>query len=103
MRNLQAWLIHHAISKQHHVDINLARTFVAHTEASHHRFDLQHKLEQLSRRLIRGNRRHAIQKPRLVRDVHWLGLIQSGDRQQPARHVQLRDCGAQVGRTISQV
>ena len=103
MRNLQARLIHHAIPKQHHVDINLARTFLAHAETSHGRFDLQRKLEQFSWRLIRFNRRHAVQKPGLVGDVHRLGFIQCGDRQQGARHIQMCDRRAQVGRTISQV
>ncbi len=103
MRNLQARLIHDAIPKQHHVDINVARTFLAHAETSHRRFDLQRKLEQFSRRLVGFNRRHAVQKPGLVRNVDRLGLIQCGDGQQPSRDVQLCDRRAQVGRTISQV
>ena len=103
MRNLQARLIHHPIPKQHNVDIDLAGTFLAHAKTSHRRFDPQRKLQQFSWRLIRFNRCHAVQKPRLVRDVHRLGLIQCGDRQQPARYVQLCERLAQVGRTISQV
>jgi len=103
MRNPQAWLIHHAIREKHNVDINVARTFLAHAETSHGRFDLQCKLEQLPRRLIRFNRRDAVQKPRLVWDVYRLGLIQGGNLQQPARNFQLCDGRAQVGRTVSQV
>ena len=103
MRNLQARLIHHPIPKKHHIDINLARTFLAHAKASHCRFDPQRKLEQFSRRLIRFNRRHAVQKPGLVRDVDGLGLIECGDGQQPARYVQLCERRALIGGTISEV
>src|SRR6266849_6951057 len=53
VRNLQARLIHYAVPKQHHVDIDLARTFLAHAKTSHRGFDLQRNLEQFSRRLVR--------------------------------------------------
>ncbi len=85
MRNLQARLIHHRIPKQQDVDINIARTFVTHAQASHGRLDLQRKLKQLSRRLVGCNRYHAVQKPGLIPDIYRLGLVQRGDRQHSAR------------------
>ena len=103
MGDLQVRLIHDAVGEEHHVDINLARAFIAHAKASHGRFHLQGKLEQFSRRFLRFYRHHAVQKPGLVGNVHWLGFIPCGNRQQPARHFQLFDRLAQVGCAISQV
>ncbi len=66
MWDLQAGLIYHVVSEQHHVDIDFARTFLAHAETTHLGFDSQCQLEQFSRRHLGLDRGHAVQKPGLL-------------------------------------
>lgn len=60
VRDLQSLFIDHLISKEDDVDIDVARTFFAHSEASHCRFEVQDKRKQLSRRLLGVNRNCAV-------------------------------------------
>ncbi len=103
VRNLQSRLIDDSVTKQQHVDIYFARPLVAQAETSHHGLDPQCQLEQFSRRLIRFYRRYAVEKPGLVGDFHRLGFVEGGNCDQPDGGIQLRERGAKIGSTISEV
>jgi len=107
MRNRQTGLIDHAISEQHQVNINIARSLLALAETPHGRLDLQCRLEQFLRCLPGFDCGYAVEKPGLVgevvRNIDRLGLIECGDGQQSSGYIQLREGGAQVGGTVSEV
>lgn len=103
MRNLQPWLIHDEVVEQQYVDINLARTLVAHAETSHRRFDVQRQLKELARRFPGFDGRNAVQKPRLVGDLYRLGFIERRDCEQATGLFKMRQGLLQVRGTISNV
>ncbi len=76
MRDFQSRLIYHAIPEKQYIDINVARTFGAHAETSHCGFRLQRQVEQLSGCHFSFDGGDAVEKPRLIGDVDWLGFIQ---------------------------
>ena len=103
MRNCEARFAHDAVAIQQHVDVDFPRAFCAQAQASHGGFDRQCQLQQLTWRLNGFNRRHAIQKPGLVREIDWLRLVQGRYRQQHSSCAQLSDRLAQVRGTIPKV
>ena len=81
MGHRQSRFIDDALSEKKQVDIDVARTFPAHTKTPHRRLDAQGEMKQVDGRHPGLDRRDAIQKPRLVGDVYWLRIVEAGDRE----------------------
>src|SRR5207248_7822425 len=68
--------IDHFVPKKQDVNVDGSRTFLLHASSSHFFFYAEDRGHQLLRSLVSFNFNRAIQKPRLLRELDWLGFIQ---------------------------